>query len=267
MIIDTHIHLDKFADPEGWMRQWIAQGLDHVITPSGDADSLRTLLELKAAFPAYISVAAGVHPERPVTQELLHETEHMVDWIYAHHDEIIAIGEIGLPSYNLPQDGAVPPLAFEILDLFLACAADLDLPVILHAVHGSAAPCLEHLIRYGIRRAVFHWLKAPAAVQKEIRRAGYYASVSPELQTMKRDRTVAENFCPDYLLLETDGPEILRLPYTVPDEELIPADGCMTNSHPLLIRQTAGCMAQMYGISEEEILIQANRNALTFFQW
>lgn len=264
-MIDTHCHLDQFADPESLLPKWIKGGLHRLITPAMGEASLQRLLALKEQFPEQIYVAAGVHPERLMTEKLLQEAERMVTWIRQHPDRIVAIGEVGLPSYHLLPDDAIPPLAFDILDLFLACAVQLDLPVILHAVHGSSAPCLERLRRHGVQKAVFHWLKAPEDVQRRIRSAGYYASVTPEVQVMERDKTLVQHFYPDHLLLETDGPEILRLPTDIPDEERIPAADGLTNSCPLLIKDTVRELAHMYSKSETGIMNQADQNAGTFF--
>lgn len=252
-MIDTHCHLDQLAEPEAVMTRCLAEGLSQVIAPAMGEDSLGRLLALTGAFPGKISVAAGVHPERPMTPLLLEEAHRVAQWIDENHGRIIAIGEVGLPSYNLPASGRPDPVAFEILDLFLERAVRWDLPVILHAVHASALPCLERLRAMGVRRAVFHWLKAPEAVQARIAAEGYYASVTPEVETMPRDQTVARRFFPRQLLVETDGPEPLRVTRQGPSTPLWVADGIV-------------CLAERFHCTVEEMEERMDENARTFFR-
>jgi TatD DNase family protein len=208
-MIDTHCHLDRLA-PEV-LPSCFDGGVTAVIAPAMGEQSLGQLLALSRRWPGRVFPAAGVHPERPMTAALLAEARRVADWIDGHHRELAAIGEVGLPCYTLAPGAAIPETAFAVLDLFLDRAAKYDLPVILHAVHGAAQPCLERLLAHGVRRAVFHWLKAPDNVTARIMAAGYYASVTPEVTALARDQHIADIVRRDRLLLETDGPEPLRI--------------------------------------------------------
>ncbi len=55
-----------------------------------------------------------------------------------------------------------------MLERFLQTAVELDLPVLLHAVHDRAETVFRMLQTYRVRKAVFHWLKAPAPVVNAI---------------------------------------------------------------------------------------------------
>ena len=246
-MIDTHCHLDRM--PAEALADWFARGLEAVIAPSTDMASLEKILALARRWPGRVLPAAGVHPENAPSLE---EAEAMAAWIDGHHGEIIAIGEVGLPWYSLPFGGDIPTEAFAILDLFLDQAIRWDLPVILHAVHGTAAPCLEHLRTKGVRRAVFHWLKAPEDVLLDILTAGYWVSVTPEITVLKRDQALAKQAFPNRLLLETDGPEPLRTPQQGP-------------STPLWVNRSAQWLAQQHNLPPEEVQIQMDANARHFF--
>lgn len=254
-MIDTHCHLDQL--PSGALADTLerdfARGLTAVIAPATGEASLEEILALARRWPGRVLPAAGVHPERPMTEETLAEARRVSDWIMAHRREVAAVGEVGLPYYSLRPGGGIPETAFAVLDLFLDCAAACGLPVILHAVHTSAAPCLERLLERGVRRAVFHWLKAPEDVVKRIVEAGYYVSVTPEVTALERDQRLAELIPRDRLLLETDGPEPLRVPRPGP-------------SSPLWVEDSLRFLADRWHmpLPEAEALFDANARA--FFQ-
>lgn len=247
-MIDTHCHLDQLSNLK--LESWFSQGLTAAVAPAMGMDSLERLLALAERCPGRIYVAAGVHPENSPS---LAQAEEMARWIDAHHTQIAAVGEVGLPWYTLPPGAPIPPESLEMLDLFLECALRWDLPVILHAVHGAAAPCLERLRAKGIRRAVFHWLKAPEAVIREILAAGYYVSVTPEVTALARDQRLAELAFPEQLLVETDGPESLRVSREGP-------------SSPLWVADSVRWLAGRFGLTPGEMEARLDANARALFQ-
>ena len=252
-MIDTHCHLDQF--PPETLAEMLEgnfdRGLTAVVAPAMGEASLEKLLALGRRWPGRVFPAAGVHPERPMTGETLAEARRITAWIAAHPREIIAVGEVGLPYYSLGPGERIPETAFAVLDVFLDCAAAWDLPVILHAVHTSAQPCLERLLDHGVRRAVFHWLKAPEDVVGRIVEAGYYVSVTPEVTVLERDQRLTDLVPRDRLLLETDGPEPLRVPRR-------------GSSSPLWVEDSLRFLAERWRMSrrEAEALLDGNARRL-----
>lgn len=247
-MIDTHCHLDRLDDCD--LEGWFSQGLEAVVAPAMGMDSLERLLALAERYPGRIHAAAGVHPENAPS---LAQAEEMVRWIDRNHRRIAAIGEVGLPWYTLSSGASIPPEAFAVLDLFLDRALRWDLPVILHAVHGAAAPCLALLRTRGVRRAVFHWLKAPEEVAREILAAGFYVSVTPEVTVLARDQRLAELAFPSQLLVETDGPEPLRTARSGP-------------SSPLWVGDSVRWLAARFGLTPEETEARLDVNARALFR-
>ena len=255
-MIETHYHLDKLPPEsrDSLLASWFAQGLEAIVAPAMDRDSLDQVLEIAQSAPGKVFPAAGLHPERNWQGEqgkaALRQAEALCRWIEQNRDTIWAIGEIGLPWYSL-EGGEAPKAAFQALELFLETARRTDLPLILHAVHDMARPCLERLQAYGVKRAVFHWLKAPDFVAQAIAEAGYYASLTPEYICFERDQRLAGFFSIDRLLLETDGPEGLRM-----GREGVPS--------PLWSRMTAAALVRRFGKSPLEIERQMDENARCF---
>ena len=247
-MIDTHCHLDQMEG--AGLESWFSQGLEAIVAPAMGMDSLERLLALAEQWPGRIYTAAGVHPENSPS---LAQAEEMAKWIDRNHRRIIAVGEVGLPWYSLPPGAPIPPESFAVLEVLVDCALRWDLPLILHAVHGAAAPCLELLCSKGVRRAVFHWLKAPEEVTKAILAAGFYVSVTPEVTALARDGRLAELAFPDRLLLETDGPEPLRVPQPGP-------------STPLWVADSARWLARRFGLSCPAFQERMDANARKFFR-
>lgn len=247
-MIDTHCHLDQMEG--AGLESWFSQGLEAIVAPAMGMDSLERLLALAEQWPGRIYTAAGVHPENSPS---LAQAEEMAKWIDRNHRRIIAVGEVGLPWYSLPPGAPIPPESFAVLEVLVDCALRWDLPLILHAVHGAAAPCLELLCSKGVRRAVFHWLKAPEEVTKAILAAGFYVSVTPEVTALARDGRLAELAFPDRLLLETDGPEPLRV-------------SRKGSSSPLWIADSINWLSARFGYSPSETEALLDANARAFFQ-
>lgn len=252
-MIDTHCHLDRLSDPHGTLAQCFAGGISAVIAPTTGEASLEKTLELAAAWPGRVFPAVGIHPERTPSPALWEEARRLAGWIDENHGRITAIGEIGLPVYSLQPEEEIPPLSFRILDLFLERAVRWDLPVILHAVHRAAAPCLERLAAHGVQRAVFHWLKAPEHAAQQILDAGYFVSVTPEVTAFPRDQKLAAMAWPRRLLLETDAPEPLRI--QKPEEP-----------SPLWVRDSLVWLAARMGEPESAAERITDENARTLFR-
>lgn len=255
-MIETHYHLDKLPPErlDSLLQAWFRQGLQGIVAPSMDEQSLHRILALAQQYPGKIFPAAGLHPERDwqgeAGQRAIDQAKRLCQWIEQNRDSICAIGEIGLPWYTL--EGQLPEAALQALDLFLETARRLDLPVILHAVHDMAQPCLERLQTHGVKRAVFHWLKAPDGVAQAIAQAGYYGSLTPEYSCFPRDQRLARFFPLNRLLLETDGPEPLRI-----GKQGIPS--------PLWSRQTAAALAVHREMALPELQRTVRRNAVELF--
>ena len=208
MIIDSHCHLHDpaFTDVRSTVIRATEHGVWGVVAVGCDPATNERTLEAAALNPKAVWPALGLHPEWTLTREDLEAVEEQ---IRASHPRLVAVGEVGLPWYGL---GAAADAdrrrreARDRLDRLAGLAADLDLPVILHAPHGAAADALAVLKRRGVERAVFHWHKAPPEVTREIVDAGYLVSVTPDLVYRERDREMVERVPIESLLVESDAP-------------------------------------------------------------
>ncbi|HUA32128.1 MAG TPA: TatD family hydrolase [Candidatus Binataceae bacterium] len=207
LMIDTHIHLDadQYADPSSTIKRAREAGVRAVVVPGVSPASNRAVLELARRFPGFVHAALGFHPERYELTD--REFEATVAMIRAERSSICAIGEVGLPWYgDSAHDQSVRARMRERLDTMGRLAVELDLPLILHAPHNSAAEALRVIASAGAPRAVFHWHKSDEATTRAIIDAGHFISITPEVVYRERDRDLARIVPLQHLLVETDGP-------------------------------------------------------------
>jgi TatD DNase family protein len=207
-LIDTHIHLTspRYADLAGLVARAQQAGIAGVVAAAVDEASSHQILSMCDAFPAFVHGGLGVHPERSVSDD---EVERVLALIRHERRRLAAVAEVGLPWYTIrerPDRDTLIAAGEPRLQRFLRLARELDLAVVLHAPHETAAPALALLRAERIERAVFHWHKASPEVTGAIVEHGYYISVTPETCYRDRDRELVAAVPLSNLVIETDGP-------------------------------------------------------------
>lgn len=208
-LIDVHCHLDAAAypDPDVVCQQSDAAGVTAVVAAGMGVASNTQILGLQAQFPAQIWAALGLHPER--LDASWAEMEQVVEQIRVHRDRVVAMGEIGLPHYTrldarMSEEQAQQQEA--LLRALVQAAANMALPVVLHAPHATADVALEIVKQAEPPGAVFHWHKGSPETTAAICEAGYCISVTPEICYRDRDRQLVQAVPLENLVLESDGP-------------------------------------------------------------
>lgn len=207
-LIDTHIHLTspRYTDLPGLVVRSQHAGIAGVVAAAVDEATSHQILSLCDTFPAFVHGGLGVHPERAIADD---ETERVIALIRRERARVAAIAEVGLPWYTIrerPDREALIAAGEPRLQRFLQVAQELDLPVVLHAPHDTAAHALALLRSERVERAVFHWHKASPEVTRAIVEAGYYISVTPETCYRERDQALVDIVPLNNLVIETDGP-------------------------------------------------------------
>lgn len=208
-MIDTHCHLSDpvFTDLAATLDRARAREVSGVVAVGSDPASNLAVLSLAAQYPGEVWPALGFHPERLELGEA--DLEAVEAQILGFRQDLVAVGEVGLPWYALDgrsDAGDLLRQARDRLRRLLELAKRLDLAVSLHAPHGAAEETLGLLEALGVERAVFHWHKAPFEVTRRIVGRGYFVSLTPEVTYRERDRELAREVPIEQLLVESDGP-------------------------------------------------------------
>lgn len=75
-----------------------------------------------------------------------------------HVEDIVAIGEVGLPYYLRKEDEHIAINSYiSVLQRFVELASKYDLPIVLHAVYEDADVVCDLLEKHKVSRAHFHW--------------------------------------------------------------------------------------------------------------
>jgi TatD DNase family protein len=253
-MIDSHIHLDadQYADVASLIKRARYAGVTAVVAPGAAPASNRRVMDLAARYPDFVHGAIGLHPERfELTDD---DVEATLALAHANRDRICAIGEVGLPWYGEQARRAeVVERGRQILARFAELAHELDLALILHCPHQTAAEALSILRAAKVRRAVFHWHKAEETTTRAIIEAGYFISLTPEVAYRDRDRELARLVPFEQMMVETDGPSPFGGPF----------EGKPTE--PAFIAEVVAAIAEIRSSSADAVATALATNAKFLF--
>lgn len=257
-MIDAHIHLDQYQPGERsvMLRQLHGCGIEAVIAVSMNMESCVQTAKLASRMPDRVKPAYGYHPEQPLPSP--EELASLISWIRQHADEMIAVGEIGLPYYTraeLKQSGqSLDEAAYvNLLEQFLELAHELDKPVVLHAVYEDALTACDLLEQHGISRAHFHWFKGPDEAVELMAKRGYYISFTPDLLYEPEIQALARRYPAELVMAETDGPWPFEGPF----------QGQTT--HPRMILESSAFWGKLHGWTAEEARKRLTANTRRFY--
>lgn len=252
MLIDSHAHLDdkRFnRDRKKLIENFENDGLELVINIGADLKSSIDSVKLAEEYEN-IYAAVGVHPHS--AKEL---DDDMLEIIrsFASREKVVAIGEIGLDYYydNSPRD--VQRIWFKKqLDL----AKEVNLPVVIHTRDASQETFdILKEAQDGTLRGVLHCYSGSLEMALEYVKMGFYISIAGPVtfKNSKESKKVAEGVPLERLLIETDSP------YLTPE----PNRG--KRNEPAYVRYVAGEIAELRGISYEDLIEATSRNTKELF--
>ena len=253
-LIDTHCHLDfeRFdEDREEVLARAAAAGVARIVVPALDLDNCPAVLRLAGQY-APVYAAVGVHPNSSAGWE-----EAWLDTLrqLAHHEKVVAIGEIGLDYHWDESPRAVQQRAFAAQ---LQLAAELGLPVIVHNRESSAdviALLQASPLAHGERPGVLHSFSATWEAAQAALELGFYLGFTGPVTFKKADdlRAVAARVPPARLLVETDAPF------------LAPQQHRGRRNEPAYVGLVAKRLAALHGITAEALAQQTTENAIRLF--
>ncbi len=228
MTIDAHIHLDLYEEKRrsSLLQEAKRDNVAAVVAVSMHLASSKEVRTLSEKDPSFIIPAYGFHPEQPFPSE--EESLELLDWMQQRYNagEAFAIGEVGLPYYSRTEEEAEGALFDEkpylmLLDRFSAMAAAWDRPIVLHAVYEDAEKAFRILQKHQVQTAHFHWFKGDDNIAEQLAAAGYYISVTPDVEYEPEIQHIVRNYPLELMMVETDGP--WRFEGSCKGQETVPA--------------------------------------------
>ncbi|HLR75245.1 MAG TPA: TatD family hydrolase [Virgibacillus sp.] len=212
-IIDSHIHLDWYEPDkqEIIIGEMASFGVEALITVSANLSSANKNLKISAHHPS-IHPAVGYHPEQNLPRES--EVSKLFYLIEENRDDIIAIGEVGLPYYLRREDSTIKLAPYQqLLEMFIKKANLIEMPLILHAIYEDADLVCDLLEKHSVEKAHFHWFKGEQKVTERLKANGYFISVTPDILYEPEIRDLVSRYPLSLMMVETDGPWVFKGPF------------------------------------------------------
>jgi TatD DNase family protein len=251
-LIDSHCHLDmeQFdSDREACIERSVEAGVTRLIT-IGTGDGLSGAHKAIALAEKYAMIWAtvGVHPHSTGESFDIAELERL-----ARHPKVVAIGETGLDFY---RDWAPVDKQQQAFELQIALARRVKKPLVIHSREAGEA-CIQTLLQHGAAEVggVFHCFAEDAAFAERLRAINFSVSFPGQLTFKKAQsvREICQQIPMEQILVETDSP------FLAPE----PKRGA--RCEPAFVVHTARKLAEVKGLSLEEVAAITTRNALTLF--
>lgn len=249
-IFDTHSHYDDHAfdeDRDELLGEILGQ-ISGIIHASTDIKSARFGIENSSKYETFYT-SVGIHPENLENLEENWEQE-LENLLKSGNSKIVAVGEIGLDYH---YEGYDKEKQIQVFETQLELANRYNLPVIVH-LRDATEDGME-LLKKHKPKGVLHCFSGSAETAKEVVRLGMYVSFTGVLtfKNSKKAKKACEAVPIDRLMLETD------CPYMAPE----PFRGKRCDSR--LIQHTAATMAEIKGVSVDEMLKITKENATRLF--
>ena len=254
-LIDSHCHLDMddYRDDLDIVLERARQHRIRTIISIGiDEKSSRQAVALAKRYPM-VKATVGIHPH-DVTHIQPQTLDSLANLTNNNRDLVVGYGEIGL---DYVKNYAPPDLQRHYFRCQLILAKELGLPVIIHdrEAHGDTLSILQEEAPFE-HSGVMHCFSGDLSFAREVLELGFYLSI-PGVVTFKNAADLQETarLAPlNSLLLETDGPF------------LAPAPRRGKRNEPALLLYTARMVAELRGISIDEVARQTSANAMALFR-
>lgn len=253
-MIDTHSHIysEEFdADRTETADRARKAGIQHIILPNVDRDSLSPMLALEAQYPGFCHAAIGLHPTS--VKENYAEELALVDSELKRR-KWIAIGEIGIDLY---WDKTLLTEQIKAFQQQVEWALAYKLPIIIH-VRDSFRETMNALAPYkncGLT-GVFHSFTGTLEEAREIIDFGGFMLGINGIITFKNSglAAVVAKIDLKHILLETDSPYLTPVPHRGKRNE---------SAYVSLVCRK---LAEVYNCPETEISEQTTCNAKLLFK-
>jgi TatD DNase family protein len=187
-------------------------------------------------------LAAGVPYERPDTE--VQPAEEAVAWVAAHVDEAVAVGEIGLDRYWVPE--SLWERQEQVFRALVRLAIAREKPIIVHS-RKAEERMLEVLLEERAPRVDWHCFGGKVKLGLRIgAQPGHYLSIPANARRNESFTRLLRDLPRDKVLLETD------CPYLGPDKGVW--------NEPANVARTAAYAGELWGWPAEEVEAQLARN-------
>lgn len=253
MYFDSHAHLDdrRFnKDREYYIQTAKREGIRYILNSGESIRASKAGIDLAEKYD-FIYAAVGIHPHGA---KRVNEGTYKIIEDLSKHEKVVAIGEIGLDYY---RDLSPRHIQKQVFKRQMQLAERVDLPIIVHDrdAHEDTFDMLE---KYFCKEAggVLHSYSGSVEMAYKIIDLGLYLSISGPITYNSARKTVevVKEIPLEHILIETDSPYLTPVPYRG------------KTNHPALVKYVAKKIAEIKGVSVEEVAKQTTENAKKLFR-
>lgn len=252
-MIDTHTHIyepEFDNDREAVIERARKAGVEQLILPNIDEESIERMKRLYRRHPDYCRMAMGLHP----SSVDIHYKERLkkMETLFADQP-YYAVGEIGIDLY---WDKSYVREQIEAFEIQLHWASELGLPVIIH-VREALPEVLAVLRRCASLnlKGIFHSFGGNAYDVSTIADTGCFLFGINGIVTFKNSRLkeTLPHIGIERIVLETDAPYLAPVPYRGKRNE------------PAYLPHIVESIAEALQIAPERVKQQTTNNARQLF--
>ena len=249
-MIDIHCHLVyNGMDPAPLIANSRKAGLDAIITCGYPRDCEKNM-EIASKNKNFVFLTLGLHPV-DIKDLSEPEVDKYLEFVRQHKDQIVAVGEIGLDYHWFPDKDSEQGSRFRLVfEQCLELAKSINKPVVLHT-RKAEQDCFDIVQSHGIKNAVFHCYGGGMTLGRQIIDAGYFISLSSNMDRSKNTRKIAKSFPLEQLMTETDSPFLSPVPGK--------------KNEPANVRLVVNRIAELRDMPVEEVDRITTENAVRFF--
>jgi len=262
-LADVHAHLTHaklLSDVDAVLARARQAGLSTIVSNGLNPRDNEATLALAARHPM-VKPALGFYPVDTVLADMVaagidypRDEEPVpadtgIRFVADHVEQAIAVGEIGLDGYWVPERlWERQEAAFRAL---VHIALDADKPIIIHT-RKRERRALEILEELGTTRVNWHCFGGKVSLARQIAERGHYLSIPANARRSESFTRMLQTLPRDRVLLETD------CPYLSPNRE--------ERNEPATVAGTAAYAAELWGVSAADVVAITSENFARLFR-
>jgi len=254
---DTHCHLnfqDYYSDTE--RDACLARAREAgvwMINVGSDLDNSRRAIEIAEKNDEGVFATVGLHPNDNIISERFDIEKYRE---LAKHPKVVAIGECGLDYFRIKSKNikTEKERQKEIFRKQIELAIEIEKPLMIHVrdAHEEVLNIFNSyfLIRNSKLNGNIHFFSGNVEQAKKYLDLGFMISFTGVITFTKDYDEVIKNVALEKIMIETDAPFVAPIPYRGKQNE------------PFYVIEVAKKIAEIQGITAEEVVIVTTKNAL-----